>query len=629
LFGPRQANFSDLCIKAIKKSEEANNGLLTLKYKLWLDNKANLLAQEAAILAEAGANTEYEKALLLRKSIAILADRQAKQKNADDYLQTLTAYQTKTAFEKKEERYKPSGFVNFMSGNTSQVMQKIFGEKYGQKINTGFAYASQALSYVWGKLSIAGFFFWLTFMTFVIATSFGAAIASPILVPLIVGISIGLAGAFNIWEVVEKRLAKKSGVITPTATEQAAAAEAARKSHDHKLRLFMKVEREGLDENIKNRIAQLPKQKIAVAKEKIDIRTRLLGNKFARGARVFTTGLRGVIDAIMFFTFTGWFLSTVVGLVPALAGVAIFLGNNATGGITGLITGAFLGFKAGAKLRAEQLKYKEKVDALLAAPYLGNDGAGKTKQEAFENLYAVLEAKKAQLLQRLSAKELKGRFHYDLSKVNVFNDRTFEKLQHTTPTGTIVKKILSRVAAIFGGSQTGIFHARYFFLKGAVFAGALNMIAIGSLTLGAAFWPFIIIAGVFAAVFAILKVVEYQQQRNQAHNENLYNTFDARISFMKKRIKEIDAINSLLDKPASTTSITQRIKPVSNQNDLQFDKSLSDSGEFATQYSGSQSLGRRSAGFYRDTQSVGGDDRQTKITHSRTLTRSLAVSAST
>ena len=402
-------------------------------------------------------------------------------------------------------------------------------------------------------------------MTFVVVAGFGAAIASPVLVPLIVGLSVGIGSVFAIWELVEYFKSPKP----KTEAERAADAEADRQLHDDKLRVFMKVEHEGVDAKIKNRIKLLSKENVssfAKLEDKVDIRSRLLGSQAERNARVFTAGLRGVIDSILFFSFAGWFLSTGIGLVPVLAGLTAVIGSTAVQGIFGFAIGGLLSLKAGSKLRTEQKAYEEKVDAILHAEYTGKDGAGKTKQEAFENLFAAVEAKK-QFLQEYSAKDLKERFKikYDVNQVDVFNDRYFEKFQYETPGTTVFKKILSRVHAFFSGGQTGVFHSRFFFLKDGLFAGAIGAVAITSLSLGPAAIPFLILAGVFAVAFGILKVVQYQLERNQAHRENLYNTFDARISYLKKKNKELAGLISLVNESSATVAPS-----ATRQNDEQY-----------------------------------------------------------
>jgi hypothetical protein len=537
----------------IKKHEDKNEFFEASKYQYLLSNPQAMLKNQEKILSEEGAQAAYEDALIMRKCIAILAARKTKQKHTTDYVKEISDFDANLT-EENRAQYQPSLFVRLLTGKVGKLFKRHFGSEKGGKIKTVFNYIGKAFSQVWSKFINTAFIFWLTWMTFVIAAGFGAAIASPVLVPIIVGVSIGLSLGLIIWEVVEKIQAHRKGETPKSKAELAADKEAARHVHDAKLRLFMKVEREGLDADIKARITAQPKEQITKSdsKTKIDIRTRLLGSRTERNVRIFTSGIRGVIESIMFFSFVGWFLSTFLGLFTVLAGVAAVLGSNAVGGLTGLAFGSFLGFRAGAKMRAEQLAYEKKVDAILQAKYTGNDGAGATKQEAFENLFEALEAKKRLLLEKLSAQEIKDKLHYDLSHVDVFNDRYFEKFQYETPGTTIAKKIASHVYTFFAGSQTGTFHARFFFLKDAFFAGAIGAVAITSLALGPAMLPFLILAGVLAAAFGALKIVEYRLKRNQEHRENLYNTFDARISYLKKKNKELSALISLADAPKPT-----------------------------------------------------------------------------
>lgn len=142
-------------------------------------------------------------------------------------------------------------------------------------------------------------------------------------------------------------------------------------------------------------------------------------------------------------------------------------------------------------------------------------------------------------------------YHYDIKKVDVYNDYYFEKQKDKATLWTNVKKGFNRAYAFLSGGQTGIFIVRTLFLVGGIAAAACT---------GAPL-VFFAIAAVGAVAIGTMKLVQYCLERKRQKRENFVNTIDARISYLNKKRKELKALDVMLKTSAEKKP---EIKPASH-----------------------------------------------------------------
>lgn len=302
---------------------------------------------------------------------------------------------------------------------------------------------------------------------------------------------------------------------------------------------------------------------LANKKAKFDLRAHLLGSDHERRGRLAITAIRGALGGLSATIFVLWLLSTVVGalIVPALAAMGAtgaaaglgaagtFVGGSLFSTIAGGVVGTVFGVRRTTQLHATQLRYKQKVDALLNAPYKVNKAgllvdSKLTKQQVFEKLLADVEMRKAAILQNKAFVASAKQDGCDLKKVlkgmDVFNDAHFETLKPKKSGFERFKSFMSRAYTAFAGSQGGMFHARYLLLAGGVAAGGI--VTLAALTGGTALIGFLVAIAVMAVVYGTLAGMEYHLQRKQHHRERFADTIDARISYLVKQDKQLRVI---------------------------------------------------------------------------------------
>jgi hypothetical protein len=476
------------------------------------------------------------------------------------------------AFQQQDKKaFRPNRFVRAINKIDDSKPATIIGKIY----NTVNEY-----SYI----------FWLVCIPFILVLGVVAAF-SPFFMPIIAGITLLIGAAYTTWKLVNyvkhrREKAKKHkasqqveldevaeeddkdlDVTKPKPivhTEKEIRHEAARQLHAAKVRLLMKT-----DHTVIMQRLSAPKKvpKVAIKKTDteadIDLERYVLGTKHERRARLAITAIRGFAGGLCATIFILWFASTVLGalIVPALAAMgaasvagalgtaAAFAGGSLFGTALGGLVGGVFGLKNTTQLHAKQLAYKQKVAAILNAPY---KNSGMTKQEVFKRLLQQLEDKKAALKDNPNAATLLAQNGFDLKKelkkMDVFNDHYFESFKQKRTPWEHVKHFGVRAYSFITGSQNGIFQARYLLLAGGVFAGGVTALAIA--TGGSALIGFLVAAAVFAVVFGVLKAVEYHMARKQHHRERFVDTIDERNSFLVKKIKELDVMNNIANAPA-------------------------------------------------------------------------------
>lgn len=151
------------------------------------------------------------------------------------------------------------------------------------------------------------------------------------------------------------------------------------------------------------------------------------------------------------------------------------------------------------------------------------------------------------------------KYTYDLNKIDVHNDYYFEKQKDSPTVFTYVKKALSRGYTFLTGGQSGIFIIRALFLVGGIFAAAAT---------GAPL-VFIAIAAVGGLVLGGLKLWQYCLERKRQHKDNFVETIDTRISYLKKKDKELNALENSLNDPNHGKQPEQQAVVQSNDHQAQ------------------------------------------------------------
>ncbi len=435
-----------------------------------------------------------------------------------------------------------------------------------------------AVSTIWDRLSTYSYIFWVVWMPFVIAC--GLAAASGPMLPFVLLITLTIGTAFTVMKLFhinpleiffpKKQESKPADVTDPVK------AEFERLVHETKLLEFIDAETRGIAEtlglaNAKAKSRHTYKNPAAQS----ELRYRLLGSVHERRGRVAIAGFRKFLSGLLNFIFIGWLGSAMLGYFGASL-AADFVGGTPLGGIGGAIVGIFTSVVAMTQLRKQQLEYEQKVDAILQSPYRGTD---ETKADAFQRLYEQVEFRKSLIKKYLAENEAKVKRpkHFDeldegskalferdvahqaalkdyLAKIDVFNDRYFEKFEHEAGAFTWAKKVLNRVYEFVFATQTGAFTTRFLLLKGGLLAGALGF----SVFAAAAMWPFLVVAGIAMLVMGTIALIDYQMKVNQAHRENFLNTLDARIYYLETKNDELFAIqrqHNVCDKDASELEV--------------------------------------------------------------------------
>ncbi len=294
-----------------------------------------------------------------------------------------------------------------------------------------------------------------------------------------------------------------------------------------------------------------------------EIAQRLLGSKAERRARWFVSGAKDAIGAFVEFAFiTGFGADLSYGMTAAggilatiFTPVSHFLGGSLLMAAGGLVMGAIFGIKTLAQVHQEQLIAEQKVYQALTAPYQIKSGriingkpeyvnAGITIKEKIEQLEKSINdtigriktAKTA-----LTSDQLNNIPHYNLNNINAFNHDRFEKQREKIPFKTKCKKIANRIFTGLTGGQTGVLIARLLFLTGCVFAGALVGSVVGApLAFG-------LIATGFALFMGGLKLAKSILDKRNGHREHCVNTLNSRVSYLKKKEKELNELEQIIN----------------------------------------------------------------------------------
>jgi hypothetical protein len=122
---------------------------------------------------------------------------------------------------------------------------------------------------------------------------------------------------------------------------------------------------------------------------------------------------------------------------------------------------------------------------------------------------------------------------YDINKVDVLNrDYYFAKQKESTRQTWLMKGVMRLYNGLYG-AQTGFFISRMFFLTGGVAASACLAYGSGALI------AFAVVAGILAATVGSLRTARYHLDRDQHYKLSFIQSFDAKLSYMSKKFKEM------------------------------------------------------------------------------------------
>lgn len=410
---------------------------------------------------------------------------------------------------------------------------------------------------VWQVLNTQSYIFWVIVFPVGLALGAAATVAMPY---VLIAVTV-IGGALLAYEVVEKARAKKP-VAGALIDKKQADYEKAVALADEQIqqRLFISKEHDLIMRKLRNFNARLGINSVQEEQDATEgvvdkiylqpnftdvmnstLARRLLGSKAERRTALAVAVASRAISGFVATAFVLWIASTFVGMIPAMAVIGTFLGGAvATVGFGGAVAG-LLGISTFSAVRKQQKTEEERVYEILSSQYKKE---GISYLDKFTRLETEVERKKAAI------KDLRNqiRLHdpqeeldnYNLKHADVHNDYYFEKQKHTPSVSTYVKKGLNRVYTLFGGGQTGVFVARCLFLVGGLAAGAVLASGFGA--------PFVFL-GIALAVgitVGVLKLAQYQLERNQKHRQHFAETIDSRIDFLAKKKQELSFVERIL-----------------------------------------------------------------------------------
>jgi ABC-type multidrug transport system fused ATPase/permease subunit len=304
----------------------------------------------------------------------------------------------------------------------------------------------------------------------------------------------------------------------------------------------------------------------------------LLGSKGARNRKIAVNMLMAAINNYTQAAFVLWLFSAVFGALAPVAAVFGTLAAVVGGGLMfasfGGIVGALYSIRTFAETRIAQIEFEKDIYSRLAETYKGKPKGhtfydeskedkyyGKAKYEVFDLLAAEVEEKKSSIKNNLAAKQQKIRdelkrgitpdkkdtyiLNYDLKKIDVYNDRYFETQQEKPSLWVKIQKGLFRTYKAINAGQTSIFVVRSLFLAGAVLGGMCLLFG------PAAGFAFIAIALTCAAIGIALKLTQLHMERKAEHKKFFVDTIDARISYLKKKNKQLMILSNELSNEKS------------------------------------------------------------------------------
>lgn len=328
-----------------------------------------------------------------------------------------------------------------------------------------------------------------------------------------------------------------------------------------------------------------------VATLKSDIGQRLLGSKAARRGEIAINMVNNAIGYYTLSAFVLWLVGcTLLALAPITAVIgaigALVLGITlpaVSASFSGLIGGIY-SLRAFADTKKAQLEFEKTIYNKLSEEYK----PGITKQQAFDELdRKVNQRKRDPLLQQaLAAKQQEIRekekgyendrralfkkmdthnlkvddltpedykifirkldddeaflLNYDLNKIDVYNDRYFRTQEEKPSTWIKIKKGLFQLYKAVNAAQTWIFVTRSLFLFGAALGGICLLFG------PAAGFAFIGIAVTMAVVGVAFKLAQLYKQKKAAEKAFFVETFDTRLSYLKKQNKQLQALENYL-----------------------------------------------------------------------------------
>lgn len=336
----------------------------------------------------------------------------------------------------------------------------------------------------------------------------------------------------------------------------------------------------------------------------------LYGSKAARYGQIAVTMTNDAIGYYTLSAFILWLAGSAlmaIGLAPGAVAAAfgaagsLVLGSVLPGisAAFNVVIGGLYSMKAFANSRNKQLAFEKDIYLRLSEEYTPNNTQLKSKilahlrkaptgslsnQEAFDYYAEQVEEKKKRFpIEKLNQlkKDIKDKLkngknykdlkpfeqyihNFDLKNIDVYNDRYFRTRGVSTSTWTYIKSGAFKVYKAINAAQTWIFVTRSLFLVGAVLAGICLLFG------PAAGIAFIAIAATMAVAGVALKLTQMHLDTKAAEKKFFVDTFPARISYLKKKDKQLTALIDKLNNPATTTDDSKHSDelPVISENTM-------------------------------------------------------------
>lgn len=288
-----------------------------------------------------------------------------------------------------------------------------------------------------------------------------------------------------------------------------------------------------------------------------ELAQRLLGSKWQRYGRLGIDTLNSAIGGFVMTSFILWMIASGLGVIGVAAGVLLSGQATVFGGLT---VAGLLGISTFREIRADQKAHEEQVKHVLGTvievktrdekgEILLSDGKPVMKEMTKLDYFNEVQDRVGKLQEQIALQAKNPNLHpdvkalldsYNINSIDANNDYYFEKQRAKPSFKTMLKKGWNRFYTVVGGGQTGVLVVRLCVLTGCLFAGAVA-------TSGVGLAVFVGLAVGAAVVVGALKLVKYQLDRQHEHNKNFVNVFDARLSYLKKKEKELIKLHKIVE----------------------------------------------------------------------------------
>lgn len=426
-----------------------------------------------------------------------------------------------------------------------------------QKVGSAASYGAGVF---WRESTHAALIFWLVWAVAALFTSFVAAstVVSGGILPLVMaatgGIYLAVIGGLEIVKRIQQRRAYQQLTNDNKTAEQRKFEVEQHETNSYKLRqrLFMKrehaailtnlaIKREARDKTARNNTTLT----LDVDKDAITtLRERLLGSAQEESWYARAKTISNWFSSYTLTFFIVWLYSSIIMGVLGLVAAGAWLMDTAAGVAISATVGSFLAWKGSNALKAQLDKNRQDVDETLKKEITYRDVDGQYKRGTQAAFFVSYEKKLNELKQTIQAAQHSTNdktspiHQFDLSKIDVNNTRYFDQQEYLASRFARVKRAINYAYNAMGAFQSFVFIARSLFLAGAV-AGGITFLSAGG-------WvPFVVIASVIGVAGLGLRMYLLHTEAKRAERANMAENLELRISWMKKKIKEMNAVISM------------------------------------------------------------------------------------